>query len=129
MEIEKKRNNLALQAEVNRYVSVVKNYPLIPGQLESMVILHFDIPDKQAKEMVKTALESKIWHCVFCGRHYEGGPPTITARIVGKDHPLRCCPYCQEYKGLEVCNPDTCDCWELEVVRHLAEASGWKPQS
>ncbi len=63
--------------------------------------------------------EKEVWHCVYCGRHWVGGPPTITARIVGKDHPLRCCPFCHEYKGLEVCDPKICKCWELAYVRDL----------
>ena len=64
-------------------------------------------------------MSNEIWHCIFCGHHWEGGPPTITARILDKDKALRCCPYCQEYKGLELCNPATCTCWELDFVRSL----------
>jgi len=58
----------------------------------------------------------EVWHCIFCGHHWEGGPPTITARIVDKDHVLKCCPYCHEYKGLEVCDVETCDCWFIACV-------------
>lgn len=67
------------------------------------------------------AMEKEIWHCVFCGKHWVGGPPTITARVVGKDHPLQCCPYCQDYKGLEKCDPNTCHCWEIRVVPEIMD--------
>lgn len=66
-------------------------------------------------------IDNEIWHCVFCGRHWVGGPPTITARIATEDMSLRCCPFCQEYKGLEVCDPGTCDCWEIRVVPEIMD--------
>ncbi len=52
------------QARVERifkiidYIKAVENYPLAEGQLESMVILHFDIPDAEAKKIVR-ALKKK----------------------------------------------------------------------
>ena len=45
------------QYQVTEYVRVAKNYPLYDGQLIHMVILHFDMPDAMAKEMVEKALE------------------------------------------------------------------------
>ncbi|KKL59554.1 hypothetical protein LCGC14_2214140 [marine sediment metagenome] len=44
------------QAKVNKYVNGAVKYPLDDGQLVAMVILHFDIPDRQAMEMVIIAL-------------------------------------------------------------------------
>ena len=43
------------QGKVNKYVRDVlaTGWHLEKGQLEAMVILHFDIPDKVAKEMVE----------------------------------------------------------------------------
>jgi len=45
------------QEEITKYVKVVSFYPLKKGQLEAMVILHFDIPDKKAKIMIKELLK------------------------------------------------------------------------
>jgi len=45
-----------LQERVTDYVRGVPNFPLEEGQLVSMVILHFDIPDEKAKVMVNKAL-------------------------------------------------------------------------
>lgn len=61
--------------------------------------------------MPKPIRYPKIWHCVFCGRHWSNGPPEIDG--------IQCCPYCKEYKGLEPCDPETCDVWVLDVVRKL----------
>jgi len=49
--------NEVTQQKVNEYVMGAIRYPLVKGQLESMVILHFDIPDEQAKTMVNIALD------------------------------------------------------------------------
>ena len=66
--------------------------------------------------------EQEIWHCVFCGRHWSDGPPTVTISVgAGEKHDTHACPQCREYKGLEVCNPETCECWTLDVVRQFAE--------
>ena len=35
------------------YIKAVGSYPLVEGQLESMVILHFDISDKEARRIVQ----------------------------------------------------------------------------
>lgn len=45
-----------LQKQVTDYVREVRHMPLVEGQLVSMVILHFDIPDKEAEVMVDKAL-------------------------------------------------------------------------
>ncbi len=44
------------QSAVTEYVRGAINFPLSDGQLVSMVILHFDIPDKEAGQMVEKAL-------------------------------------------------------------------------
>ncbi len=63
---------------------------------------------------------TEIWHCIFCGRHgdkeyFWQGETKVYA-----------CPYCREYKGLEPCNPETCEFWTLDVVRKLAETDAVK---
>ncbi len=56
-------NERKCQARVERifkiidYIKAVENYPLVEGQLESMVILHFDIPDEEAKRIVQALKE------------------------------------------------------------------------
>ena len=45
-----------LQEQVTDYVRGVPNFPLKEGQLVSMVILHFDIPDSETKVMVDKTL-------------------------------------------------------------------------
>ncbi len=40
------------QPKVNKYVKEAITFPLEDGQLVAMVILHFDIPERQAMEMV-----------------------------------------------------------------------------
>jgi hypothetical protein len=64
--------------------------------------------------------KSETWHCEFCGHHWEGGPPTV---IIGfhdsQGNPIeksiQCCPFCNEFKGLEPCDPETCDVRHLEI--------------
>jgi hypothetical protein len=65
----------------------------------------------------------EIWHCVFCGRHFNG-PPTFEVYLQDRKPPwikFQCCPHCREYKGLEVCDLDTCEVWTLDVIRNLVE--------
>jgi len=62
-------------------------------------------------------MEEKIWHCIFCGTH--GSREYF--KLPSKFGPITACPYCKEYKGLELCNPNTCECWTIAVVRELAE--------
>ena len=45
-----------LQKDVTNYIAGALFLPVEVGQFASMVILHFDIPDKQAKDMVELAL-------------------------------------------------------------------------
>ena len=45
----------ATQEQINNYVEVAKHFPLVEGQLEAMVILHFDIPDEEARTMIEKA--------------------------------------------------------------------------
>jgi len=82
--------------------------------------------DKEGEPLQVCPLYSKgnVWHCIFCGRHWNDGPPTVKAVLVinGKAirKKMRSCPFCREYKGLEPCDPVTCNCWKLDVVRKLA---------
>jgi len=46
-----------LQKSVTRYVRTASKMPLVEGQLVSMVVLHFDIPFKEAKRMTELALK------------------------------------------------------------------------
>lgn len=59
-----------------------------------------------------------VWHCVFCGRH---GSALDFVVKVSASRTIQGCPSCREYKGLEKCDPDTCECWTFDVVRKLAE--------
>ena len=45
------------QEQVTDYVKRVRHFPLVDGQLVSMVILHFNIRDEEAKLMVGKALK------------------------------------------------------------------------
>ena len=44
------------EAQIRKYILAVKHMPLVEGQLESMVILRFDIPDERAKRLVAETL-------------------------------------------------------------------------
>ncbi len=44
------------EAQIKKYILAVKHMPLVEGQLASMVILRFDIPDERAKQLVAETL-------------------------------------------------------------------------
>lgn len=48
------------EAQIKEYILAVKHMPMVEGQLESMVILHFDIPDERAKELVAKILGQSV---------------------------------------------------------------------
>jgi len=76
-------------------------------------------------------MENKIYHCIFCGRH--GCVKRFTVEITTETHKpihILACPVCREYKGVEVCDPETCECWTLDVVRKMmAVACGGIPHN
>ncbi len=51
---------MATQGKVNKYVKEALKMPLDSGQLVAMVILHFDIFEEDAKEMVIEALQKEL---------------------------------------------------------------------
>jgi len=74
----------------------------------------------------------RIWHCIFCGKHGLISDFQIELPEEQKQHlpkkfwRIQACPQCKEYKGLEPCDPETCECWELDVIRKLAETDAIK---
>lgn len=66
-----------MKQTVEEYVSHAKSqFPFIPtDQLISMVILHFDIPDKEAKQKVEEILKkSENKKCKDCYYHLKNQP-------------------------------------------------------
>jgi len=50
----------SLEEQIRRYILVIRHMPSRDGQLEAMVISHFDIPDEQAKKLVAKVLDKEI---------------------------------------------------------------------
>lgn len=46
------------QEQITSYIRGAVKFPLQEGQLVSMVILHFDLPDEEAKLLTEQALKS-----------------------------------------------------------------------
>lgn len=80
---------------------------------------------------------NRIWHCVFCGRHGYLDPDFTISDLDLQIHldkqkvdgariaqiSITACPVCREYKGVEPCIPEYCECEYLDVVRKLMEAN------
>lgn len=49
--------NESTEEQIREYILAVKHMPMVEGQLASMVILYFDIPDERAKKLVAETLK------------------------------------------------------------------------
>jgi len=63
------------------------------------------------------------FHCHFCGAH--GCLKDFTIKLPDKiNRSIIACPQCREYKGVEPCIEEYCECWYLNVIRELGEKIG-----
>ncbi len=64
-------------------------------------------------ECISPFKKPEIWHCVFCGKHWDH-IPTIDG--------FTCCSRCGEYKGIEQCRPFT-ECTLVSTYEEAVEES------
>jgi len=65
---------------------------------------------------------NRIYHCIFCSRHWKKDAPRLLFKV--SEHVTTsaiACPACHEYKGIEPCIPNYCECYHLNVVRKLSK--------